>query len=109
MTDHPRGLRIFHLCISVFLCGQFLSAASAAEDGWTMYRGNAQRTANTDGKAGPDKPNVLWAYKSQDHFVAAPTPMGDRVFFTGLGAFNVGTLYSFAVDPKADPRVVWSR
>jgi outer membrane protein assembly factor BamB len=74
-----------------------------------MYRGDAQRTGCLDGKAGPATPAVLWAHKTQEHFVAAPTPAGDRVFFTGLGAFNVPTLYSLAADPKAEPRVAWSK
>jgi outer membrane protein assembly factor BamB len=74
-----------------------------------MYRGNAQRTGNADGRAGPASPAVLWAQKGQEHFVAAPAPAGDRVFFTGLGAFNVPTLYCLNADPKAEKRVAWSK
>src|SRR5205823_5142148 len=40
---------------------------------------------------------------------ASPTPAGDRLFISGLGAFNVSTFYSLAVDPKADPRVQWTK
>ena len=83
--------------------------AFAAESGWTMYRGNAQRTGNTDGKAGPTNPAVLWVMPSKEHFVASPTPAGDHVFISGLGPFNVSTFYSLATDPKADPRVLWSK
>ena len=52
---------------SAFICGD----RSAAEPGpWATYRGNPQRTGNTDNKPGPDKPAVLWVLKSHDHFVA---------------------------------------
>ena len=71
-----------------------------------MYRGNAQRTGNADGKAGPANPAVLWVHPSKEHFIASPTPAGDRVFFTGLGAFNVSTFYCLATDPKAEPRTL---
>ena len=74
-----------------------------------MYRGNAQRTGNTDGKAGPTNPAVLWVLPSKEHFVASPTPAGDRIFISGLGPFNVSTFYSLAADPKADPRVQWTK
>ena len=83
--------------------------AVAAEPGWTMYRGNAQRTGNVDGKPGPANPAVLWVHPSKEHFIASPTPAGDRVFFTGLGPFNVSTFYCFATDPKADPRTLWTK
>ncbi len=53
-------------------------------------------------KPGPTNPAVLWVHPSKEHFVASPTPAGDRVFFTGLGAFNVSTFYCFATDPKAE-------
>ncbi len=86
----------------------FACAASAAEP-WSTYRGNAQRTGNTDGKAGPASPAVLWTHRGQNHFVAAPTPSADRLLVPGLGAFNVPTLFSFALDPKARTRAVWTK
>ena len=91
------------------LCSCFLAPALQAQGPWTTYRGNAQRTGNTDMKPGPTAPKVLWVYKSQDHFVAAPLPQDDRVLFTGLGAFNVSTLYTFATDPAAKDRILWKK
>ena len=95
-------LVVVRLCVSAV-------PAVAAESGWTTYRGNPQRTGNTDGKAGPANPAVLWVMPSKEHFVASPTPAGDRVFITGLGPFNVSTFYCLAADPKADPRVLWTK
>jgi outer membrane protein assembly factor BamB len=85
-----------------------LSAARAAEP-WSTYRGNNQRTGNTDDKAGPAKPAVLWVHKTQDHFIAAPVPVGDRLYLSGLGAFSAATFYSFATDPKAEKRIAWTK
>ena len=98
---------LFFSCLCA-LC-VFVVNSFAAETGWTMYRGNAQRTGNTDGQAGPASPAVLWVMPSKEHFVASPTPAGDRVFISGLGAFNVSTFYSLAAEPKADPRVLWTK
>src|SRR5262249_31457806 len=47
--------------------------------------------------------------KSQDHFIASPLPVGDRLFVSGLGAFNVSTFYCLATDPKAGQRVAWTK
>src|SRR5262249_5774136 len=58
-----------------------------ASEPWATYRGNLQRTGNTDGIAGPATPKVLWAHRSQEHFITAPVPTADRVFISGLGAF----------------------
>ncbi|HXG13328.1 MAG TPA: PQQ-binding-like beta-propeller repeat protein [Gemmataceae bacterium] len=85
--------------------GAWLGAAEP----WSTYRGNPQRTGNTDGSAGPARPRVLWVHRSADHFVAAPVPFGDHLYLLGFGAFNVPTLYCLATDPKAEPRVVWSK
>jgi outer membrane protein assembly factor BamB len=76
---------------------------------WTTYRGNPERTGNTDGQAGPATPKVLWVLPSREHFVASPVPAGDRVYISGLGPFNVPTFYALALDPKAPQRVVWSK
>jgi outer membrane protein assembly factor BamB len=78
-------------------------------DPWSTYRGNAQRTANTDGQPGPASPKVLWVQRSQEHFIAAPVPRGDQVFFSGLGAFNVATFYCLNADPKANSRMAWTK
>ena len=80
-------------CTLLILGVLVVSPAFAAEP-WSTYRGNGQRTGNTDGKAGPSNPAILWALKGQDHFVAAPTPSADRLLLPGLGAFNVSTFYS---------------
>ncbi len=93
---------------ALLLSSLCLAAAPAAEP-WATYRGNPQRTGNTDGKPGPAKPAVLWAMKSTDHFIAAPVPHGDRLFVSGLGAFNVSTFLCLDADPKAAKRVVWSK
>jgi len=91
------------LCLAGFL--GFHSAAI----GWTTYRGNPQRTGNVDGKPGPDKPQVLWVVRSQEHFVASPVPAGDRLFLSGLGAFNVSSFYCLTTDPGAAQRTLWSK
>jgi outer membrane protein assembly factor BamB len=80
-----------------------------AAEGWTTYRGNAQRTGSLDGLAGPLTPRVLWALPSKEHFVASPVPAGDRVYVSGLGPFNVPTFYALALDPRAGRRVLWSK
>jgi outer membrane protein assembly factor BamB len=82
--------------------------AAAADNDWTTYRGNPQRTGNTDGVAGPTAPKVLWSFKSQEHFVASPLPLGDRVVFSSVGAFNVAAVRAFATDPVAQ-RVAWTK
>lgn len=86
----------------------FVFPSSAAEP-WSTYRGNPQRTGNTDNVAGPAAPKVLWVMKSQEHFIAAPLPFGDHVYVSGLGAFNVSSLACLAADPKAAQRTVWTK
>lgn len=98
----PSGFSSF-LCLFAF----FVAISPAAA--WPTYRGNPQRTGNTDGVAGPTAPQVLWVLKSQEHFIASPVPAGDRLFVSGLGAFNVSTLHALNTDPKAEPRVVWTK
>jgi outer membrane protein assembly factor BamB len=82
--------------------------AGAAEP-WSTYRGNPQRTGNTDDKPGPAQPKVLWVMPSPEHFVASPVVWNDRLFVSGLGAFNVSTFSCLATDPKAPQRVLWSK
>ncbi len=82
--------------------------AAAADKDWATYRGNPQRTGNTDGLPGPTAPKVLWAVKSQEHFIASPLPLGSRVVFTSLGAFNVSTMVAFNVDPGSE-RTAWKK
>lgn len=86
-----------------------LARPASAEEPWSVYRGNAARTAHTDGLPGPAQPRVLWVHRAQDHFIATGVPVGDQVLFAGLGGFNVPTLTALAADPKAPRRVVWSK
>jgi outer membrane protein assembly factor BamB len=96
------------LRVQTVLC-LLLASSLHAQGPWSTYRGNAQRTGNTDSRAGPIVPKVLWVYKTQDHFVAAPLPQDDRVLFTGLGAFNISTLYAFSTDVTAKERILWKK
>src|SRR4051794_22491063 len=82
--------------------------AWSAEQGWSTYRGNLQRTGNTDDRPGPAAPRVLWAMKSRDHFIASPVPCGDRLLISGLGGFNTSTLFALDTAPGAAQRVAWS-
>lgn len=87
----------------------FLAVSVGAAEPWSTYRGNAQRTGNTDGKAGPAAPAVLWASKSADHFIASPVPSGDSVIFSSLGAFNRPTMMALPITPKKVVEPVWTR
>ena len=80
-----------------------------ATTGWTTYRGNPARTGNSDGKAGPAAPKVLWVFRSNENFIASPVPAGDRLYLSGLGAFNVPTFYALHLDAKGDKQVAWSK
>jgi outer membrane protein assembly factor BamB len=85
-----------------------VSSLQAAE-AWSTYRGNIQRTAHTDKTPGPVNPKVLWVHKSQEHFVAALVPDGDKLLLSSLGAFNASAFYEFTTDPKADKRALWTK
>jgi len=76
---------------------------------WSTYRGNPQRTGNTDGTPGPEQPKILWVLKSKDHYIASPVPAGNRLFVSGLGAFNVGTFACIDTQPNAKQRTLWSK
>jgi outer membrane protein assembly factor BamB len=93
------------ICVAAIAVGN----ASSAEPNWTTYRGNPQRTGNTDGLAGPKAPHVLWVHPSREHFIAGPVPAGEQVLFAGLGGFNVPQLYAVASNPKATQRIAWSQ
>lgn len=98
----------FTLFVGAALFGSRSSAADAIAP-WATYRGNPERTGNTDGKMGPAAPKVLWTFKTQEHFITAPVPLGERVLISGLGGFNAPVFYSLAADPAAVQRVAWSR
>src|SRR5437764_7235678 len=116
MGKNQRGTTMTHLRIRQFFFLSFLLCALAslrepsfAAEPWATYRGNAERTGCTDGKAGPAAPKVLWALKSEEQFIAAPVPFRDRLFVSGLGAFNVSTFRALLTDPKAAERAAWSK
>src|SRR5207248_11359210 len=94
-------------CMIVWLCLGAFAPASAVEP-WATYRGNQQRSGNTDGMSGPATPKVLWALKTKDHHMASPVPAGDCLFISGLGAFNLANLSCVSMDPAASRRVLWS-
>ncbi|MCC6417552.1 MAG: PQQ-binding-like beta-propeller repeat protein [Gemmataceae bacterium] len=103
--SYDRVLCVFFLCV---LCVSVVRSSSGAEP-WATYRGNAERTACTDGKAGPAAPKVLWALKSKEHFIAAPVPHGKRLFVSSLGAFNVAHFSCLDSDPAAKERTLWTK
>src|SRR5947209_20147973 len=85
------------------------SVRAQTPEPWSTYRGNAQRTASTDGLAGPAAPKVLWTLKSKDHYIASPVPMGNRLYVSGLGAFNTGNFACLSTDPAPKSRVLWTK
>jgi outer membrane protein assembly factor BamB len=90
--------------------GALGSASGAAEPGaWATYRGTPQRTGNTDGTAGPDKPTLLWVVKSTDHFLAAPVPVRDGVYVAGIGAFNRPSVHVYPQAAKAPVTATWTK
>ncbi len=86
-----------------------LAVFSVAAEPWATYRGNPQRTGNTDGIAVPDSPSVLWAVKSQDHFVASPVPVGENVYLSALGGFNRPVVSLYPRNAKGEPKPAWTR
>jgi outer membrane protein assembly factor BamB len=96
------------LALAGWLLTSALASAQPVEP-WATYRGNAQRTGNTDGIAGPQEPKVLWVLKSKDHYIASPVPAGDRLFVSGLGAFNVAHFACLSTTPDAKERMLWSK
>jgi outer membrane protein assembly factor BamB len=87
----------------------FAASRVDAVDPWCTYRGNEQRSGNTDGIAGPKEPKVLWVVKSNDHYIASPVPWKNRLYVSGLGSFNVAVFAALDTDPAAKERVVWSK
>ena len=86
-----------------------IAGRSDAAEPWATYRGNPQRTGNTDGKPGPEKPAVLWVYKSQDNYIASPVPAGNNVIFSGIGAFNRPNMIGLPMSPKKVVEPAWVR
>ncbi|HJZ94074.1 MAG TPA: PQQ-binding-like beta-propeller repeat protein [Gemmataceae bacterium] len=91
---------------STCVLGLFLVATVPAigdEAPWSTYRGNVRRSGNTDGIAGPARPEVIWVIKDTKHFVAAPVPNGADILLPGLSGFNEGVVSSLPINPK-DPK-----
>jgi len=84
-------------------------ASAAVPPPWGTYRGNPQRTGNTDNQPGPRQPAVLWMHKSQEHFVAAPVPVGNAVYVSGIGAFNRPSIHLFALAGANPPPLRWGK
>lgn len=92
------------------LCAVGGASVAADPAPWATYRGNPQRTGNADKQPGPDKPAVLWAIKSQDHFVASPVPVGDKLYVAGIGGFNRPIISLFPFGAKGPmPQPAWSK
>src|SRR5258706_14382488 len=66
---------------------------------WPMARGNAQRTGNVDGLAGPKSPKLLWGQESTDHFVSAPSPGDGMIFGPAVGTANNGGMSALSSEP----------
>ena len=97
---------VFSLCVLCVLRGE----SFAADPGpWATYRGNPQRTGNTDGTAGPEKPVILWSVKSHDHYVASPVPVKDGVYVAGLGALNRPFVAVYPFAPKTPVQATWEK
>jgi outer membrane protein assembly factor BamB len=98
------GSFLIRCCLCCLATG--MSSAHAAD--WSTHRGNAQRTGNIDGQAGPSAPHVLWVHKSNDHFIASPVAREGVVYVSGLGAFNSASFFALATDPTAKERIRWA-
>lgn len=88
-------------CLVCVLCASVVAASPT-------FRGNPQRTG-TDSKPGPDKPKVLWVYKSPDHFISSPVAAGDRLYIAGIGVIGPGNFNCLALEPKGDKQILWSK
>jgi outer membrane protein assembly factor BamB len=100
-------IRVFHKLTLVAFSLALLCGRANAD--WTTGRGNLQRTGNLDGQRGPAKPNIAWAYKAAEHFVAPPVPDVGALYIAGLGAFSTPTFHAFTVDPDAADRTLWAK
>jgi outer membrane protein assembly factor BamB len=106
----PRALRgawegILRMAVLSAL-GASLAGLSLQERDWSAHRGGPGRTGSVDGKPGPSSPKVLWVVRSKEHFIAPPSPEGNRLFACVMGAFNTGAIRTFEL---ADGKPGWSR
>jgi outer membrane protein assembly factor BamB len=80
----------------------------AGQSPWSAHRGNAQRTGAARAP-GPRRPDVLWVYKSRDHFVAPLVPGAKEIYASSLGGFNTPGFHALALDPAGEKQVRWSK
>jgi outer membrane protein assembly factor BamB len=83
--------------------------APLGADDWPTYRGSLERTGSLDGVALEGAPAVLWALPGKNHYLAAPSPAGGRIFLPALGAFNTPLLQALNTPLFAAERLAWSR
>jgi outer membrane protein assembly factor BamB len=82
--------------------GPFESQASSP-----THRGNPQRTGS-DGGPGPSTPNILWVYKSDEHFVAPLVAGPKDLYAASLGPFNSPVLRALSLaKPPGAQQVRW--
>ena len=96
--------------MSRFLFALVVTISPALADDWPTYQGNAARTGNVDGVAGPKAPKVLWAASTgAEQFVAPTVPVANLLYASGLGAFNTSTFHALSLDPAASVREAWAK
>src|SRR5262249_20829601 len=89
---------------STCVLGLFLVATVPAigdEAPWSTYRGNVRRSGNTDGIAGPARPEVIGAIKDTEPCGAAPGPRGADIWRPGLGGSKEGVVSPLPNTQKA--------
>src|SRR5262245_55031664 len=87
----------------------FLAGPAFPQEPWATYRGNSHRTGNIDDHPGTTSPRVVWVYTSKDHFVAAPVLDGERLYVSGLGAFNLPTFSCLSTAAEPKERTLWTK
>jgi len=87
----------------------FVAAPRVATADWMTGRGNLERTGNLDTQPGPKKPQVLWAYKAAENFIASPVPDAGSLYLAGLGAFSTPAFHAFSIDPDSNERALWTK
>ena len=96
----------WRLALAALAC-TFAATAWAAE--WPAARGSRRRPGNLDGLPGPATPKVLWVWRAQEHYLAAPVPGEEVLYLAALGPFNTGVLRALSAAPDAAPRALWSK
>jgi outer membrane protein assembly factor BamB len=93
-------VRRLWVCEVVLSLLSFAAASAAEPVDWPVFGGNAERTGNIDGKAGPEKPNERWRFVDPDSQAmsidASPAVCGGRVYIGGGKSSpfgNTGKMY----------------